>query len=102
MKKRRKIILISALCLFALAAAAAGLILFGRHQSETNVGEAREIRVVLDNNYPPYVFYDDAGNLQGILVDQWKLWEEETGIDVKLSAMDWSSALEVMKSGKRQ
>ncbi len=57
-----------------------GLVLFGRHKTEpnTNTGEIRELRVVMDNNYPPYVFYNDAGNLQGILVDQWKLWEEKT------------------------
>jgi diguanylate cyclase (GGDEF)-like protein/PAS domain S-box-containing protein len=100
LKKKNKIILISALCLLAAAAVVTGLVLLGRHKAETNTGETREIRVVMDNNYPPYVFYNDAGNLQGILVDQWKLWEEKTGIRVILSAMDWSTAQEAMKEGK--
>ena len=100
MKRKKRILLISALCLFAFAVTAVGLFLLGRERTETRTGSAREIRVVMDNNYPPYVFYDEAGNLQGILVDQWKLWEEKTGVKVKLTAMDWSTALEVMESGK--
>ena len=40
----------------------------------------KEITVVLDDNYPPYIFRDEKGHLQGILVDEWRLWEEKTGI----------------------
>ncbi|MFA7404093.1 MAG: transporter substrate-binding domain-containing protein [Pelobacteraceae bacterium] len=64
--------------------------------------EARpqSIRVVMDNNYPPYVFLDSAGKQQGILIDQWRLWEQKTGIRVDISAMDWSKALRSMRSGE--
>jgi ABC-type amino acid transport substrate-binding protein len=31
----------------------------------------KKITVVTDDNYPPYIFRDKDGNLQGILVDQW-------------------------------
>lgn len=58
------------------------------------------IRVVMDNNYPPYAFEDDQGNIQGILVDQWKLWEERTGVKVDLSALPWGEALQRMKAGE--
>lgn len=58
------------------------------------------IKVVMDNNYPPYVFYDDKGELQGILVDEWALFEEKTGIDVTIDAMDWGDALEAMAAGE--
>lgn len=57
------------------------------------------IRVVMDNNYPPYIFLDDKGNAQGILVDQWALWEKHTGIKVELSALSWADALNGMKAG---
>ena len=43
----------------------------------------QSIRLVMDNNYPPYVFQDNDGKLQGILIDQWRLWEKKTGIKVK-------------------
>ncbi len=58
------------------------------------------IRVVMDNNYPPYVFEDDQGQIRGILVDQWKLWEERTGVKVDLSALPWGEALQRMKAGE--
>jgi len=58
------------------------------------------ISVVLDDNYPPYVFRDAEGRLQGILVDQWALWSEQTGVKAELSAMDWADALDGMRAGK--
>ena len=58
------------------------------------------IRVVMDNNYPPYAFTDDEGNMQGILVDQWKLWEERTGVKVEIIGLPWDEALGQMKSGE--
>jgi len=58
------------------------------------------IRVVLDDNYPPYCFLDDDGKPQGILVDEWHLWEKRTGVAVKLSAVDWSQAQAIMEAGR--
>jgi two-component system, cell cycle sensor histidine kinase and response regulator CckA len=60
----------------------------------------RSIRVVMDNNYPPFAFTDSEGNLQGILVDEWRLWEKKTGIKAELRAMDWSEALRRMRAGE--
>jgi len=36
---------------------------------------ARTLRVVLDRDYPPFTYIDKDGNLVGISVDFWKLWE---------------------------
>lgn len=55
--------------------------------------------MVMDDNYPPYVFMDSSGNLQGILVDYWTLWGKKTGIKVQLDAMDWDKAQERMEAG---
>jgi PAS domain S-box-containing protein len=60
----------------------------------------RTLRVVMDNNYPPYVFLDKAGNLQGILIDQWRLWEKKNGIKIELSGLDWSEAQQRMEAGE--
>ena len=57
----------------------------------------REITVVSDDNYPPYIFRDADGVLRGILPDQWKLWEARTGVRVRLQAMDWAEAQRVMR-----
>ncbi len=58
------------------------------------------IRVVMDNNYPPYVFLGGDGRVQGLLVDQWRLWEGKTGIRVEIMAMDWNDALAGMREGR--
>ena len=61
--------------------------------------KSTNIRVVMDNNYPPYAFLDGNGVLQGILVDHWRLWQKKTGVQVEIIAMDWGSAIAAMKTG---
>jgi PAS domain S-box-containing protein len=81
---------IGLLCQFSLAALAAG-----------QTGTApRAIKVVMDDNYPPFVFKDRRGQLQGITIDQWRLWEAKTGIKAELAAMDWGEALRRMQAGE--
>ena len=58
------------------------------------------ITVVSDDNYPPYIFRDFNVDIQGILVDEWKLWEKKTGIKVNLIAMDWGKAQEYFLKGQ--
>jgi PAS domain S-box-containing protein len=60
----------------------------------------RALRVVMDNNYPPYTFLDEDGNLQGILIDQWDLWSAKTGVPVEITGTDWSEALRRMEAGE--
>lgn len=62
-------------------------------------GNIKSIKVVSDDNYPPYIFRDAAGNLQGILIDQWALWEKKTGVHVLLTGLPWDKAVSEMKSG---
>ncbi|HET7838188.1 MAG TPA: transporter substrate-binding domain-containing protein [Rectinemataceae bacterium] len=81
----------------ALAALILVLLATARLGADVNTGA---IRVTLDANYPPYCFRDEKGVPQGILVDQWKLWEERTGIPVQLMALDWSQAQAAMAEGR--
>ncbi|MBR9971029.1 EAL domain-containing protein [Magnetospirillum sulfuroxidans] len=70
-------------------------------QSQNDEDGARQsITVVIDDNYPPYIFRDQAGQLQGILKDVWALWSERTGIAVDLQGMDWGQAQRRMAEGK--
>ncbi|MHB1078384.1 MAG: PAS domain S-box protein [Prosthecobacter sp.] len=59
-----------------------------------------KIKVVIDDNYPPYVFRNDDGTLQGILIDQWHAWEKKTGVTAEIYGMDWGAAVERMKAGE--
>ncbi len=60
----------------------------------------KSITVVMDDNYPPFIFRDSSGQLQGILKDTWGLWEARTGIAVKLQAMDWAKAQQAIQAGQ--
>ena len=58
------------------------------------------LRVLTDDDYPPYAFRSSTGELQGIVVDQWREWERATGRKVELVGMDWNEALRKMESGE--
>ncbi len=63
-------------------------------------GAPSSITVVIDDNYPPYVFRDHAGRLQGIRKDVWDLWSARTGIKVNLVGMDWAKAQAQIQTGR--
>jgi len=57
------------------------------------------IRVVIDDNYPPYIMREADDSLSGYLVDIWRLWEVNTGIKVDIIAQSWDVAQQTMKNG---
>ncbi len=63
-------------------------------------GKPSTIRVVTDDNYPPYTFRDAEGNPQGLLKEKWELWQKLTGIAVDFQPMDWAAAQAAMVDGK--
>lgn len=71
-----------------------------RAATPENFSSPKSIRVVMDDNYPPYVFKNDQGELQGIIVDQWGLWEKNTGIHVEITGTDWGEAQRRMQAGE--
>ena len=72
-------------------------------ETEAKAGYAdgrNTITVVMDDNYPPYVFRDSDGVLDGYLVDLWDRWERKTGVRVELIATDWQKAQQLMADGQ--
>ena len=61
---------------------------------------ATTLRVVGDNNYPPYLFVGSDGKPQGYLVDEWKLWEKKTGTKVEITLTDFATAQQRILDGK--
>ncbi len=66
----------------------------------TAADEPRTLRVVTDDNYPPFLFRDQEGAVQGYLEDWWALWSRKTGIPVKLEAMKWDEAQRRVLAGE--
>ena len=62
--------------------------------------EQRPIRVVTDDNYPPYIFRNADGKVEGYLVDLWNLWQSQTGKKVELIATSWVSAQAMVLDGE--
>ena len=58
------------------------------------------LRVVSDNNYPPFLFIDAAGRASGYVADWWALWEQKTGIRVELQPLDWAEAQRRVQTGE--
>src|SRR5688572_18627922 len=58
------------------------------------------LRVVSDGNYPPYLFRDADGELQGVIRDKWDLWSRTTGVPVELRGVEWTAAQEQVRSGE--
>ena len=94
----------------ALALALCVLAFVGAGPTPTAVGDTqpdarhaappKAVTVVLDKDYPPYIFTASDGTAQGILVDTWKLWEEKTGVPVHLRPMEWNAAQQELLDGK--
>jgi PAS domain S-box-containing protein len=68
--------------------------------SQDSILSNRTISVVMDNNYPPFSFSDETGTLQGILIDEWKLWEQKTGVKAEIHGLEWGEALRRMEQGE--
>ncbi|MBI2276144.1 MAG: EAL domain-containing protein [Dechloromonas sp.] len=67
---------------------------------QAEVPPPSSIRVVLDDNYPPYSFRAADGQVQGILKELWALWAQRTGIAVDFQPMEWGKARATMESGQ--
>ncbi len=63
-------------------------------------GAPRQLRVVADNNYPPFLYLDASGHPQGYEVDMWRLFQAHTGIQVELTPMPWTEAARVVLAGR--
>ena len=60
----------------------------------------RVVRVVTDDNYPPFVFPGPDGKPRGYDVDLWKLWQRKTGIRVDFKAEHWARAQRDLLQGR--
>lgn len=82
-------------CLLALC-----VFCFGPAWGQAAASARAPLRVVTDNNYPPYAFIGPDGHAEGYLVDLWQLWQQKTGTPVELQPMEWSQAQRRLLDGQ--
>ncbi len=63
-------------------------------------GQPAQLRVITDDNFPPFLYRNDEGAVIGYLVDYWKLWESKTGVPVILTATRWDEAQKQVLAGE--
>jgi diguanylate cyclase (GGDEF)-like protein/PAS domain S-box-containing protein len=61
---------------------------------------AAPLRVVLDQNYPPFAVRNARGELEGYSIDMWRLWQQKTGVPVELHGVDWPLAQPMLMRGE--
>jgi diguanylate cyclase (GGDEF)-like protein/PAS domain S-box-containing protein len=58
------------------------------------------LRVVMDENYPPFAYRNPDGKLEGYTVDLWRLWEQKTGRQAELIAVNWAQVQPMLADGR--
>jgi len=56
--------------------------------------------VAFSSHYPPYMSVSPSGEPQGLLVDVWRLWSKQVGVNVEFVARDMTEALDLIKNRK--
>ena len=91
---RRLVLLLTGLFCLAASAIAAD------DQGTAAAPAKRVLRVVTDDNYPPYLFRDTDGKADGYVVDFWHTWQARTGVEVQLIATNWGEAQRMLRHGE--
>jgi diguanylate cyclase (GGDEF)-like protein/PAS domain S-box-containing protein len=54
----------------------------------------------MDEHYPPFVYRNENGKLEGYTVELWQLWQQKTGTPVQLSAVNWAEVQPMLQRGQ--
>ncbi len=73
------------------------VLFFSLHGSKKT--SAAQLTISHSASMPPLSYLDANGNPQGIIIDIWKLWSKETGIDVKFKLTSWDKSLTAAING---
>jgi PAS domain S-box-containing protein len=95
---------IPALSRAVFAAAALLLLSGGAPAQETPSAVAgfvppRSLTIALDDNYAPYSFRPEHGEVQGIMRDLWDLWSKRTGVALRYEAVGRAQRLSALDAG---
>ena len=87
------------------AAIAAALLLFPGGARAENATAApfvppKSLTVTLDDNYAPYSFRPEHGEVQGVMRDLWDLWSKRTGVAIRYQAVGRSDRLKWLDAGQ--
>lgn len=56
--------------------------------------------IAFSSHYPPYMGVSPSGEPQGLLIDVWRLWSKQVGINVEFVARDMTESLDLIAEQK--
>lgn len=66
----------------------------------TFTGSAKTYKIGCIEDYYPYISSNSNGELEGIIIDWWKLWSEKSGVEIEFVKLDIQSCIDQTKSGE--
>lgn len=62
--------------------------------------ERKTLRVANSKAWKPFSYLAEDGSPRGILIDLWKLYGEQNGVDIEFVLVDWNDSLTAVEEGK--
>lgn len=62
--------------------------------------ERKTLRVTNSKAWKPFSYLAEDGSPRGILIDLWKLYGEQNGVDIEFVLVDWNDSLTAVEEGK--
>lgn len=66
----------------------------------TTTGLAKSYKIGCFKDYEPYIIVDRSGDLEGVIIDWWKLWSKKTGIEIEFVELNIQDCIEKVKTGE--
>ena len=60
---------------------------------------AKTYQIAVNKTSYPYHFMDKQGNVDGMMVELWRLWAEKQNVNVEFVALSWQQTIEQVQSG---
>ena len=66
-------------------------------QAQEPSAERAALKVVISDDFPPFISLSDTGEAQGERADMWRLWSRKTGIPVTIIQRPWPQVLPTLE-----
>ena len=68
--------------------------------AQANAAEIRKVKIAIGQDFAPFEFLDEEGEVSGIVADTWRLWSEKSGIEMEFLPLPWAETLEAVKDAQ--
>jgi PAS domain S-box-containing protein len=76
------------------------LSLFALSAGSIQISHAQELRIAYCSDQAPYLYTNDKGEADGLIIDTWRLWSQKNNIPIHFIATSSDKALSLLQSGE--